>query len=110
MNDRVGAHATTLAEAASRSQESGQGLNDRIKRLIEDLEDDAGAIQGSALASFRRGQNELVAAMNGLTEWCSQNGMNLHLGQTKLTATDADSEEGYAQAERTLSREVNARV
>lgn len=111
MADKLGTEGTnTLTEAAQEASQSSEGLNAQVRSLLSELEDDAASISGNALSSFKQAQNELVAAFNGLTSWLSAEGANLSLGQEKLTAADADSEEGYRSAASMFNREVTEKV
>ncbi|MGW5877519.1 hypothetical protein ACWFMI_13350 [Nocardiopsis terrae] len=104
MSQRVGTEETTsLSQGGSRLDEQSQGLTERLRSLLDVLDQDGQALQGGALRAYREGQAELVTGFNALLGWCEKYGVNLNLGQAKINETDGDSEQAFAQAQQELT-------
>ena len=102
--ERIGTEeSTSLSQGAGRLDEQSQGLTERLRSLLDVLDQDGQALQGGALKAYREGQAELVAGFNALLNWCQKYGVNLNLGQERINATDADSEQDFAKAQQELT-------
>ncbi|QVJ02884.1 hypothetical protein KGD82_12120 [Nocardiopsis eucommiae] len=102
-NNEVGTQNNAMARGGNRLDEQSRGLSDRMQSLIDVLEQDGRALQGNALRAYREGQAQMVAGFETLIQWCSDNGVKLNLGQEKINAADADSEEDFAKAQSELN-------
>lgn len=93
----------SLSRGAGRLDEQSKGLSDRLQSLLNVLDQDGQALQGNALRAYREGQAELVTGFDALLKWCNKYGVNLNLGQEKINAADADSQEAFTKAQGELS-------
>ncbi|MFE9243579.1 hypothetical protein [Nocardiopsis sp. NPDC006938] len=102
-NNVASDETNSMSQGGARLDEQSRGLSDRMQSLIDVLDQDGQALQGSALRAYRQGQAELVTGFQALVEWCNKYGVNLNLGQEKINSADVQSEEDFSKAQNELS-------
>jgi len=98
--------ANAMNIGAQQTSESAQSLHQRLQQLITDMEDDHRAVSGNTLPAFRTARDELNQAFDGLTRWCSKNGIELEEGHRDAVTTDDDTQATYRSAQTGLQINV----
>ncbi len=104
-------NVNSLALGGEQLGQESEGIRTQMNQLIQDMSNDADALQGEALARFREAREQLTERFDELMSWCSQNGIKLNEGQGQFNVTDSDSSSDFSQAGSDLgglSRPVNA--